>query len=105
MITTIEPTPFELLNHGSISIPMVDTESPTLMEPFQIPNEDVVNRTRAAGKGTTQQHREIHNGRANIVIMQLTTTTLLASVSSGLINVCIPRMAVDLDVTQQQYFW
>lgn len=43
--------------------------------------------------------------RANIVILQLSTVTFLTSVSTGLITVCIPRIAADLHIQPELYYW
>ena len=67
------------------------------IETLQVQDHDTAHGTASAETGTTgTTQREMKNSRANIVIIQLTATALLASISSGLINICIPRMAIDL---------
>ena len=48
---------------------------------------------------------EMRQSRAIIVILQLTAITALTSISSGLMTVSIPRIASDLDIQPQLYYW
>ena len=76
------------------------------IETLQVQDHDTALGIASAQTGTTGTTQlEMKNSRANIVIIQLTATTLLTSISSGLINICIPRMAIDLDIAPQFYFW
>ena len=52
---------------------------------------------------TTQP--EVRRSRATIVILQLTAITLLTSTINGLLTVSIPRIASDLGIQPQLYFW
>jgi hypothetical protein len=72
--------------------------------PFRVTDQDSIRGT-AFDDITTTRQREVQGARANIIIVQLTATTLLASISSGLVNVCIHRMAQDLQITPALYFW
>ena len=60
--------------------------------------------TTTAGHEATNG-KQITNLRANIVVLQLATVTFLSSLSSGLITVCIPRMAIDLHIDPTLYYW
>ena len=48
---------------------------------------------------------DMRQSRAIIVILQLTAITALTSISSGLMTVSIPRIASDLDIQPQLYYW
>ena len=48
---------------------------------------------------------EVRRSRATIIILQLTAITLLTSTSNGLLTVSIPRIASDLGIPPQLYFW
>lgn len=48
---------------------------------------------------------QLKKGRAAIVVAQLTAVTFLTSVSTGLITVSIPKMASDLNLATQLYYW
>ena len=48
---------------------------------------------------------EVRRSRATIVILQLTAITLLTSTVNGLLTVSIPRIASDLGIQPQLYFW
>ena len=48
---------------------------------------------------------EVRRSRATIIILQLTAITLLTSTSNGLLTVSIPRIASDLGIQPQLYFW
>jgi hypothetical protein len=98
---TIVPSGFEDNQHSSAS--NAAAEIRPIMESLQVQDHDTAHGTTSAERGTTQ--REVQSSRANIVIIQLTATALLTSFSSGLINICIPRMAIDLDIAPQFYFW
>ena len=52
---------------------------------------------------TTQP--EVRKGQAIIVILQLTAITFLTSISTGLMTVSVPRIASDLDIRPQLYYW
>ena len=39
------------------------------------------------------------------IILQLTAITFLTSISSGLMTISIPRIASDLDIQPQLYYW
>ena len=55
---------------------------------------------------TTQPTRpEVRRSRATIIILQLTAITLLTSTINGLLTVSIPRIASDLGIQPQLYFW
>jgi hypothetical protein len=75
------------------------------IETLQVQDHNTAHGTAPAETGTGTTQREMKNSRANIVIIQLTATALLASISSGLINICIPRMAIDLKIAPELYFW
>ena len=49
--------------------------------------------------------RQVLPSLAIIVILQLTFVTFLTSVSTGLMTVSVPRMASDLNIQPQLYFW
>ena len=51
----------------------------------------------------TQLH--VRMSQAIIVILQLTAITFLTSLSSGLMTVSIPRIASDLGILPQLYYW
>ena len=48
---------------------------------------------------------EVPRSRATIIILQLTAITLLTSTINGLLTVSIPRIASDLGIQSQLYFW
>ena len=48
---------------------------------------------------------EVPRSRATIIILQLTAITLLTSTINGLLTVSIPRIASDLGIQPQLYFW
>ena len=48
---------------------------------------------------------DMRQSRAIIVILQLTAITALTSISSGLMTVSIPRIASDLHIQPQLYYW
>ena len=48
---------------------------------------------------------EVRKSRATIIILQLTAITLLTSTINGLLTVSIPRIASDLGIQPQLYFW
>ena len=48
---------------------------------------------------------EVRRSRATIIILQLTAITLLTSTVNGLLTVSIPRIASDLGIQPQLYFW
>ena len=52
---------------------------------------------------TTQA--EVRPSLAIIVILQLTLVTFLTSISTGLMTVSVPRIASDLDIQPQLYYW
>jgi hypothetical protein len=103
---TIVPLNFEHPQHRSTSASNAAAEIRPIIESLQVHDHDTAHGTASAERGTTgTTQREVQSSRANIVIIQLTATTLLTSFSSGLINICIPRMAIDLDIAPQFYFW
>lgn len=48
---------------------------------------------------------ELRPSQALIVIMQLTSVTFLTSMSTGLMTVSVPRIASDLNIKPQLYYW
>lgn len=59
----------------------------------------------SAPTAATITAQDVRKSRAVIVILQLTAVTFLTSVSSGLITVSIPRIAEDLAIQTQLYYW
>ena len=59
----------------------------------------------AASAESTENGRFLGRTRAAIVIVQLTAVTFLTSISTGLITVSIPRIAGDLAIQPQLYYW
>ena len=48
---------------------------------------------------------EVRQSQAIVVILQLTAITFLTSMSTGLMTVSIPRIAADLAIQPQLYYW
>ena len=65
----------------------------------QPPDELKASDSQAETKG------KVTKGRAAIIIIQLTAVTFLTSISTGLTTVSIPRIAADLDIRPQLYYW
>jgi hypothetical protein len=102
------PLNVEHLQHANHPKSNIATGMRPIMEPLQVQDQDLANETApaSAAEGTPRtRQREVPNHQANIIIVQLTATTLLASISSGLMTVCIPRMAIDLEIAPPLYFW
>jgi hypothetical protein len=103
---TIVPSNFEHTQHRSPSASNEAAEIRPIIESLQVQDHDTAHGTASPERRTAgTMQREVQSSRANIVIIQLTATALLTSISSGLINICIPRMAIDLDIAPQFYFW
>jgi hypothetical protein len=110
LTVTREPLNFEQLQYAEPSTQSTAAANGTRPSRgiFQIQDNGAgYGRTSVdAGSGTELSiEPDVRNIRANIVIIQLTATGLLASICSGMINVCIPRMAIDLEIAPQLYFW
>lgn len=100
------PLSVEHPQHANHSTADAADEISPAIEHLQILDQDAVYGTASAGTGATEiTRREVQTSRTNIIIIQLTATTLLASTSSGFINICIPRMATDLKIAPALYFW
>lgn len=69
----------------------------------QEPVETIVGPTTAVAE--EEEEEELPKSRAVIVIVQLTAITFVTSITTGLINVAIPRMAADLAIAPQLYYW
>ena len=84
-----------------------DVEICSVIQPLQVQHQDAIYETSTVEIEPTgaDVQRPLRNSRSNIIIIQLSATALLASISSGLINVCIPRMAIDLEIAPPLYFW
>lgn len=54
---------------------------------------------------TATTQREIRRSQAIVIILQLTAITFLTSTSNGLMTVSIPRIASDLGIQPQLYYW
>ena len=70
----------------------------------------VVEEPKDRGPETNMQTRgapspEVRKSQAVIVIIQLTALTFMTSITTGLINVAIPRMAADLAIQPQLTYW
>jgi hypothetical protein len=106
LTSTNVPSNFVHPQHRDPSASNAAAERRPKIETLQVQDHDTGHGTASPERGTTgTTQREVRSSRANIVIIQLTATALLTSISSGLINICIPRMAIDLDIAPQFYFW
>ena len=54
---------------------------------------------------TASLQPKVRQSQAILVILQLSAITCLTSMSSGLMTVSIPRIAADLAIQPQLYFW
>ena len=59
----------------------------------------------AKGRRPLERSQSITAAYAALVIAQLTLTPFMNSFSTGMITVCIPRMAQDLSIPPSQYYW
>lgn len=54
---------------------------------------------------TATTRSEVRQSQAIVVILQLTAITFLTSMTTGLMTVSIPRIAADLAIQPQLYYW
>lgn len=96
-LTTVELDHISITRHASIEHSRIaTTRNPSTEDVFPLP----FNTLSAPSDGN-----QVTRGRIILIIAQLVAVNVFASMSSGLLTVAIPRMAVDLDLPSQLIYW
>jgi len=83
----------------------VELEAPPPSRATRINSADREIQAQESTWSQTRTQPEVRRNHAIVVILQLTAVTFLTSITTGLITVSIPHIAVELAIQPQLYYW